>query len=112
MDNYRLEEVKNLLKKNLMTPEVMKNILKSSTRRIEAYNDDEAVEILKYLSLNESIPDNTKEEINKYLAQYEKHVIEDIDKENEKKSSKTTFIAFMIIAIIILLILLIFIKKR
>ena len=52
MDSYSLDEVKNIIDKNLMSPDVLKNILKSSTRRIEIYDDEEAVEILKYLSTN------------------------------------------------------------
>ena len=43
MDNYKLEEVKNIIEKNLLSPDVLKNILKSSTRRIETYGDDEAI---------------------------------------------------------------------
>ena len=102
MDYYKLEEVKNIIDKNLLSPEVLKTILKSSTRRVETYGDDEAISILKYLSNHESIPDETKEEINKYLAQYENYNIENIEKE---KSTNKNFITILLITIIALIII-------
>ena len=38
MDNYSLKEVKMLIEKNLVSPEVFKNILNSTTRRLELYH--------------------------------------------------------------------------
>lgn len=100
MDNYKLEEVKNIIEKNLLSPEVLNTILKSSTRRIEIYDDEEAVNILKYLSNHESIPDETKEEINKYLAQYENYNIENTEKENKTDNN---FITILFITIVVLI---------
>lgn len=105
MDNYKLEEVKNIIEKNLLSPDVLKNILKSSTRRIETYGDDEAISILKYLSSHESIPDATKEEINKYLAQYENYNIENIEKEKKQNNNFVTILFITILLLIVVTII-------
>lgn len=70
MDNYSLEEVKSLIHNNLITKEVFDNILKSTTRRLELYNDKDDWEILKYLSQSSLVSDDSKEKIDKYLKSY------------------------------------------
>ena len=101
MDNYNLDDVKILIDKGLVTPEVLKNILKSTTRRIELYNDNDDVQILKYLSSHDSIPKETKEEINKYLSIYNEHEID--NSENKKINFKLIIIYSVLIAIILLI---------
>ena len=97
MDKYKLEEVIMLIKKNLLTPDVLENILKSTTRRIETYDDSEAVEILNYLSNYESIPKEIKEE-NKDLRYFVDLHRDSVSKDistieiNGKKYAKILFI--------------------
>ena len=83
MDNYSLEEVKMLINNNMVTPEIFNNIIKSTTRRIELYNDKDDWAILKYLSKCELVPSSAKEEINKYLTSYNEY-----NKMNNKKIRK------------------------
>ena len=109
MDNYSLEEVKNIIEKNLMTPDVLKNILKSSTRRVETYQDSEAVSILKYLSLNESIPHEIKDEINKYLAQYDNYNVQNTIENDEKTAKRKNNIIILFILIFILFVIALFV---
>lgn len=110
MDNYTLSEVKMLIDKKMLKPEILNNILKSTTRRIELYDDKDDLEILKYLSNNNSIPKATKEEINKYLSEYENY---NVDKNNdfiEKKSlinKKVIMVTLVLLLILILMFLLI-----
>ena len=113
MDNYKLEEVKNIIDKNLLTPDVLKNVLKSATRRIEIYGDESAIEILKYLSTNNVIPSETKEEINKYLAQCDNYNIENKIKDKEEtRNKKINIIIISLSAIVISLILIIILTKK
>ena len=105
MDNYKLEEVKKIIEENLLSSDVLKNILKSSTRRIENYDDHEAVEILSYLSNNDAVPTDTKEDINKYLAEYNQFHIDAVEK--EKKLSKMGNNRLLIIYIVIIILLLV-----
>ena len=111
MDNYKLEEVKLLMKKNLVTPVVLENILKNSTRRIDLYNDQEAVKILKYLQSNKVIPDEVKDEINKYLAQYDTYLLEKMYESDDKNKiivSRVTIIYLLIIVVLLVFIFLMF----
>lgn len=104
MDTYKLEEVKSLIEKNLLSPEVLKNILKSSTRRIENYNDEEALKILKYLSINDMIPTETKDEINKYLSEYNTYHIDEVERDNELSKNKNNRVVVIYVIIILLII--------
>lgn len=106
MDNYTLNEVKMLIDKKMMKPEILNNILKSTTRRVELYDDKDDIEILKYLANNESIPKTTKEEIDKYLKEYENYKSDknEISIESRKINKKVT-IVFSIILIILTIIL-------
>lgn len=103
MDNYNLDEVKSLLNKNLITPDVLNNILKSATRRVELYNDKDDIEILRYLSSSELIPSDTKEEINNYLALYEGFNINNVEsvKSNEKDRRKNISLILVLVTILI-----------
>ena len=112
MDKYKLEEVIMLIKKNLLTPDVLENILKSTTRRIETYDDSEAVEILNYLSNYESIPKEIKEEINKFLAQYETYNVKNVDKNKQQGKERKSKIMVLYIILIVILLLFLFIKLR
>lgn len=105
MDNYTLNEVKMLIDKKMMKPEILKNILKSTTRRIELYDDEDDLEILKYLANNEAIPKKTKEEIDKYLKEYEKFNKDKDEINIEKKDIiyKKKLIVYSVILIILLL---------
>ncbi len=104
MDNYNLEEVKMLINKNLVTPEVLKNILKSTTRRLELYNDKDDLSILVYLSECELIPSDTKEEINKYLALYDSYKIKTDENTNESKEERKGSIILIFSLIVFLII--------
>ncbi len=105
MDNYSLEEVKNIIDKNLMTPDVLKNVLKSSTRRVETYQDSEAVSILNYLSSNNSIPDEIKDEINRYLAQYDNYNVQNTIENDEKSSERKNNIIILFLLIFVLVLI-------
>ncbi len=108
MDNYTLNEVKMLIDKKMMKPEILNNILKSTTRRIELYDDKDDIEILRYLSNDESIPKTTKEEIDKYLSEYEKYNINKNEISIERKSiiNKKVIIVYSLILIILIVLLL------
>ena len=108
MDNYSLEDVKKLIDNNLLNGEILENILKTSTRRIENKNDNSAIEILRFLSLEKSIPKETKNQIEKYLSEYESYIIKDNEKkENGNNIVKLTLMYSLIIAIVILILILI-----
>lgn len=111
MDNYSLIDVKTLIDKNLVTPEVLKNILNSTTRRLELYHDKDDLEILKYLSKNEVIPSEAKDEINKYLALYDSYNIKTHESEKEsikeRKGGVTLVFTLIIILLVICIILII-----
>ena len=109
MDNYRLEEVKTIIDKNLLSPEVLENILKNSTKRIELYNDYEAVKILRYLIDEEIIPEGTKGDIEKYLVKYD-NFIADGSKKEEKDKNKTTRIVILYTIVLVLCIILVWIN--
>lgn len=113
MDNYKLEEVKKIIDENLLSPSVLENILKSTTRRIEIHDDHEAVEILSYLSNHEIVPNETKEEINKFLAQYNSYHVENVESINNStiRKHKIIFLYFFVI-ILILLAIILYIKSR
>ena len=105
MDSYKLDEVKMLFDKNLLTTDILKRILESSKRRIELYDDEESIEILKYLNTLDIIPEDIQDEINKYLADYNASIID--NKEKEKIESKVinwriVFIYSLIISLVII----------
>ncbi len=77
MDSYSLDEVKMLIEKNLLTGEILKNILTSCTRRIELYDNSESLDILKYLKDASCVPDETKEELSKFLSEYDNSKMEE-----------------------------------
>lgn len=109
MDNYTLNEVKMLIDKKMMKPEILNNILKSTTRRIELYDDKDDLEILKYLKNNETIPKKTKEEIDKYLKEYENYNRDKFELSTKKKTiiNKKVIIVYLVILIILIVLLLI-----
>ena len=114
MDNYSYEEVKMLINKNLVTPEVFNNILKSTTRRLELYEDQDDLKILKYLSESKVVPATSKKEIKKYLDKYEKHV--DINESKKEKTTKerqsTLAIIVSVLGLLIILCVMIIVGKR
>ncbi len=114
MDNYSYEEVKMLINKNLVTPEVLNNILKSTTRRLELYKDKDDLKILQYLSNSELIPEDTKDEINKYLALYDSFDIQTKENTITSKKDRKGSLSFAFALIIVLLIVCIYliIQKR
>lgn len=114
MDNYKLEDVRKLIENNLLSSDVLNNVFKSTTRRIENYDDKEAVKILNYLSNHEAIPKEIKEEINKYLAQYNSYQIDNIEDSEEKqnKNKIRIIILYALIIVFSLILLLIIIKNR
>ena len=107
MDNYNLDEVKMLMEKNLITPEVLKNILKSTTRRLELYDDQDDLSILKYLSDSELVPDEAKEEINKYLALYDSYNVTTVEGVKVSKEERKSSIILITIVILLLMVVLI-----
>ena len=107
MDNYNLEEVKSLMDKNLITPDVLKNILKSTTRRLELYDDQDDLNILKYLSDSELVPKEAKEEINKYLALYDSYNVNTIEGSKVSKEERKSSVILITIVILLLIIVLI-----
>ena len=104
MDSYKLEEVKKIIEQNLLSPEVLQNILKSTTRRIENYDDNEAVSILNYLSSCDVIPQETKEELNKYLSEYNNYHINTVEKDKDMNNGGNNRLIIIYVLIIILLI--------
>lgn len=111
MDNYSLEEVKMLINKNLITPDIFNNILKSTTRRLDLYDDPDDLAILKYLSQSELVPEDAKKEIDKYLSIYNDYNNVSIEKneiitKQRRKSVKIVLsIMFALIVICLLIIL-------
>lgn len=104
MDNYSLEEVKNLINNNLITKEVFDNILKSTTRRLELYNDKDDWEILKYLSQSSLVSDDSKEKINKYLKSYDIYCKRSVvTMNNNSKSRRYAIIITIALGIAIIL---------
>ena len=103
MDSYKLDEIKMLIDKNLLNSEVLINILNSTKRRIELYDDEDSVEVLKYLSTSDIVPNKTKEDINKFIAEYNSSVI----KENEKEIINNKVINWRVVLIYSLIIALV-----
>ncbi len=113
MDNYKMEDIEKLIENNLLTPDILKNILKSTTRRIENYDDKDAVKILKYLSSHEVVPEEIKEEINKYLSEYNTYKIDSVENsENKGKESKIKIIVLYSLILVLLVILLFLLARR
>ena len=114
MDNYDLDEVKMLVEKNLVTPEVLNNILKSTTRRLELYNDQDDLSILRYLSKCELIPEEAKDEINKYLALYNSYHVESSEeaKQTQEDRKGSMILVFTLIVFLIIFCLLLLLNKR
>jgi len=114
MDNYSLEDVKTLINNNLVTPEVFNNILKSTTRRLELYNDKDDWEILKYLAKSSAVPVSSKEEIDIYLNLYENHtrICNDKSEEVVKKRQTTITIILSIIVVLTVICIILIMNKR
>ena len=103
MDNYSLEEVKMLIEKNMLTGDILKNIFTSTTRRIDLYDTKECIDILKYLATQECVPDDTKEEIDKYLAEYNSLKIVEQDTNIINKETRDWKIVLLYASVIILI---------
>lgn len=113
MDNYSLEDVKKLVEKKLITSDVLKNILESTTRRLELYNDPDDLAILKYLSSCKSVPKTTKSDINKYLSEYDKITVENkLEEKDTIEARKNNIIWFISIIVILIIICVILLIKR
>lgn len=113
MDNYSLKEVKMLMNNNLVTPDVLKNILNSTTRRLELYHDKDDLEILKYLSRSSLVPSDTKEEIDKYLALYDSYNVmtHESEKESIEQRKGGIILIFSLILFLLVLCVLLFLNK-
>ena len=113
MDNYNLDEVKKLINSNLVTPEVFNNILKSTTRRLELYDDKDDLNILLYLSQCELVPKETKEEIDKYLAVYDSYNVKTTEniKSNQEERKSSVRLIFSLIVFLIIFCLLLLLNK-
>lgn len=96
MDNYSLEDVKSIVQKNLLTKDVLKKILVSTSRRIDIYNDYSEIDILRYLKDLDIIDKELKEEIDKYIYKCENYVIENKHKE-KKRETILVFISLLFI---------------
>ena len=103
MDSYSLEEVKMLIEKNMLTSDILKNILTSCTRRIELYDNSDSLDILKYLKDSSCVPEETKEELSKFLADYNNSKIVEDTKEDikEKISSWKIILLYSIVITLI-----------
>lgn len=113
MDNYSLEEVKILINNNMITPEIFDNILKSTTRRIELYNDKDDWEILKLLSTSDIVPIEIKNDINKYLKSYERFTMKENKKmEKNRISRRTTTITILFITVLLIIVCIFLIINR
>ena len=110
MDNYSLEEVKMLINNNMVTPEIFNNIIKSTTRRIELYNDKDDWEILKYLSKSKLVPEKAQKEIDKYLDSYDKYNALNNKKIKENASSRRKSVITILIIVAILIAICIFLE--
>ena len=111
MDNYKLDEVKKIIDEGLLSSDVLENILKNTTRRIENIDDRDALEILKYLSESDVVPIETKTKIDKYLAQYNTYYVEkkDLeDKEEKNNFNKIAIINLLVLVMIFVVFLLLF----
>lgn len=108
MDNYSLEEVKMLIDKNMVTPEIFNNILTSTTRRLELYNDQDDLAILKYLSQSEVVPSNIKKDIDTYLMSYKEYNIKASKKIRKYASQRKKTVVAILLVIAVLIIFCIF----
>ena len=68
MDNYSLDEVKNIIENDNLSAYMLRSMLDNAIRRIELYSDEESIEILEYILKNAVISLEVKEEISKYLT--------------------------------------------
>lgn len=96
MDTFSLEEVKHLVKDNLITSDILKTILESATRRIELYNDEESINILKYLEEVDITPIDIKKEIRKFLEKYESFATLDESSDTYDKGVLTYIVVSLI----------------
>ena len=112
MDNYSLKEVKMLIDNNMVTPEIFNNIIKSTTRRIELYNDKDDWEILKYLSKCSLVPIEAQKEINKYLDSYDKYRANYNKKRKETSYQRKKSVLVILIIVILLIFLCIFLEIK
>ena len=114
MDNYSFDEVKMLIDNNMISPEIFNNIIKSTAKRIELYNDKDDWKILKYLSQSKLIPKDAKKEIAKYLDSYDKYNA--LNQKRMKKQAgerkKSIIIFLIIVAFLIALCVFLEIKMR
>lgn len=101
MDDYSLNEVKDIIKDDNLSADILRSILDNTTRRIEIYNDDESIEILKYILENAEISEEVKVEINKYLDLVSS--VSSETKEEEKKDSNL-FLIFMLLMLVIFIV--------
>ena len=111
MDSFTIEEVKNLVKSNLISENILNNILDSTIRKIELYNDDDSIEILKYLKEIEIVPISFKKEIELFLSKHEKRTeyLEQLEDESNNKQ----YVIYIVTGIISIItgIFILFIKR-
>lgn len=114
MDNYKLDEVKKIIDEGLLSSDVLENILKNTTRRIENTDDSEALKILEYLSESDVVPSETKIEIDKYLAQYNTYYVEkkDLEDKQEKNNFNKITIIYLLVLIMILVLSFLLFRSR
>ncbi len=112
MDDYSKEEVSMIIEKNLLTADVLQNIMKNAVKRLELYNEYEAVEILRILSEEDIVPDSVKDDINKYLALYDHDSVNASEtKKEEGKKYTRVIILYLLILILTILCVLLYFKK-
>ncbi len=110
MDYYSLEEVKKIIDNNLLTPEVLRNILKSTTRRIEIKDDLAALDILKFLSKCSIIPEDTRNYIDKYLSEHDSYILKGQKNDEENNSTRRTILLYLLIISILAFIIFLVVK--
>lgn len=102
MDDYSLNEVKDIIKEDNLSANILRSILDNTTRRIEIYNDDESVEILKYILENAEISEDVKSEINKYLDLVSSVSSEVVEEEKNKVGN--LFLIFLVLLFVVFII--------
>ena len=112
MDDYSLEEVKKIVESDKLTAFILRAILDNATRRIEIYNDEECIEILKYLLENANFDskNSIKEEIKNYLEKVNNidnhgnsEIIENVDNIDKGSNLKTFVVAVFLLVIVCVL---------
>ncbi len=107
MDNYTVNEVEKIIQENLLTNDVLTSIIESSIRRIEIFNDKEGIEILNFLKNDKKISLNIKNDIDKFLNNYQNNLSYISDSYSTSESKSYLFylivgILFTILGIILL----------